>query len=89
MQFKLPTFYLVATEFDRFGLGSANDLTDDRDRAYGDYAGCRDDDQPARAFMVQFCAETNAPETITEITADLEAEYQVIREARGYDMAAE
>lgn len=85
----LPTFYFVATDFGRLGLGSANDLTPDRDRAYDDYAGCRDQGQPARAFMVEFDVETNAPESITDITADLAGEYSDTCAARGDLMAAE
>jgi hypothetical protein len=79
----LPTFYIVATEYPRMGLGSANDLTPSRDRAYDDYAEAVQDGQPARAFMLQFDVETNAFETACEVTDEFHSELHSICADRG------
>jgi hypothetical protein len=86
---QMPTTYMVATEFPKLGFGSAGDITADWNTAYDQFAECRDDDQPARVFVLEFDVETNAPETFSDITDEMQAEYEAICERRGYATAAE
>jgi hypothetical protein len=85
----LPTFYIVAVDFETAGLGSANDITADRDQAYDDYAAAREDGQPARAFVLEFDVETNALEAGREVTDEFQAELEQICAERGLSLAAE
>jgi hypothetical protein len=86
---KMPTTYLVAVEFETEGLVNANDITADRDQAYDDWADQVSDGHAARAFVLEFDVETNAPETFREITDEFETEYHQICVDRGLPWAAE
>jgi hypothetical protein len=86
---QMPTTYLVAVEFEAEGLASANDITADRDQAYDDWAAMREDGRPARAFVLEFDVETNAPETFRDVTEEFQSEFDRICVERGLSMAAE
>lgn len=86
---QMPTTYLVAVEFEAAGLVNANDITADRDQAYNDWVDQVDEGRPARAFVLEFDVETNAPETFREITDEFEAERRQICVERGLPFAAE
>lgn len=86
---QMPTTYIVATEFPTLGFGSAGDITAEWSTAYDQFAECRDDDQPARVFVLEFDVETNTPEAFRDITDEMQAEYEAICERHGYATAAE
>lgn len=86
---RLPTFYIVATEYPNLGLGSAGDITADWNTAYDQYAESVMDRQPTRVFVLDFDTETNAFETAREVTDEFQAEYEMICEQRGLTVAAE
>ncbi|MBA86110.1 MAG: hypothetical protein CML69_15460 [Rhodobacteraceae bacterium] len=86
---KLPTIYVVVTNFAEVGIGSAGDACTDRDDAYDQFAECVEQGQPARAFVLEFDVETNAFEVAREITDELQAELEAICADRGISIAAE
>lgn len=78
--------YFTLVDFPGLSLGNGGDATDDRSKAYDDYAEMRNLDYPVRAFMVEFDPDTNAPERVTEITDEMEQELIDTCAERGLDM---
>ncbi|MDE0590446.1 hypothetical protein OU789_10955 [Halocynthiibacter sp. C4] len=72
---KLNTLYFVVTDYGKNGIGNAGDATADRDLAYSNYCDAIGDDQPARAFMMQFDIGNSELEITREITSDFRDEY--------------
>lgn len=66
----LSNFYVVVTDFHRLGFGSAGDATTDRDEAIYQWKDCIRDNQPTRAFRLDFDVETGALESASEVTSD-------------------
>lgn len=66
------TAYVVATDFNGFGLGNAGDMTDSIEDAADQAAECMDKDgQPFRAFRLDFDVETNALESASDVTDEI------------------
>jgi len=72
--FTMPaTVYMVAADFEALGLGNAGDFVTDISDAADQAAGHIDHDKiMARVFKIEFCVEHNTPETVTEVTEEVE-----------------
>lgn len=78
----LPTVYITVADSPDLGIGSACAATDDRARAYTDYAAAAVEAIPSRVFRLEFDAETNALETSREVTGVFHDEYEALLEER-------
>ncbi len=85
------TLYVVVTDFDKIagievGIGGAGDITASRDDAYDQYVEAVLDEQPTRAFRLDFDVETNRLESASEITDDMRDELVKLCKEREIDI---